>query len=207
MDLKTSYNVLGIDPQADESSAKHAYKAQVRRWHPDQFPEGTRLKATAEEQLKQINIAYTHIKADLAHRRHEPIGTPATESTQQSRNEPPQNDAPRRKRSERSWFDHLFDTLNAFAGVQPDDSSTTSGDQTHAKRRPTFRQVLDETAGGKPISSRKPSAPAGQHTRYSYAEVYKRYRRQGTTVGEVDAMQSKGPVEPVGRVRGIGRSR
>ena len=65
MDLITSYKILGIEPKADENSIKRAYKAQVRRWHPDQFAEGSGLKAEAEEQLKQINIAYARIKSHL----------------------------------------------------------------------------------------------------------------------------------------------
>ena len=66
MNLTTSFNTLGIGPDTDEAQAKRAYKAQVRRWHPDQFPEGSATKAGAEEQLKQINIAYARVKAHLA---------------------------------------------------------------------------------------------------------------------------------------------
>ena len=73
MDLTTSFKILGLDPQADEGTAKRAYKAQVRRWHPDQFPQGSSVKAGAEEQLKQINIAYARVKAHLALHRPDPI--------------------------------------------------------------------------------------------------------------------------------------
>ncbi|BBO67371.1 hypothetical protein DSCA_13010 [Desulfosarcina alkanivorans] len=208
MDLTTSLNILGLDPTADEASAKHAYKAQVRRWHPDQFPEGSPTKAGAEEQLKQINIAYARVKAHLAFVRPEPKAAPPP--PRQPQGSAPQNDNPGQKPEKRSWVDHLFDTLNAFGGNHDAKRDPAPADASHASRRKTFGQVLDEMAGGNISSrpgrpgrrSRKPGAVPSRS-----AGGYGGCRRRGGTVGAVGGAERPGPVRPVHRVRGIGRSR
>jgi hypothetical protein len=117
MDLKTSFNILGLDPQADEASAKRAYKAQVRRWHPDQFPEGSDTKAGAEEQLKQINIAYARVKEHTCPGvRPNPIVTATSPRNPFGGDHPGVTGTPGENAQKRSWVDHLFDALNAFAG-------------------------------------------------------------------------------------------
>jgi curved DNA-binding protein CbpA len=204
MDLKTSFNILGLDPEADEASAKRAYKAKVRRWHPDQFPEGSDTKDGAEEHLKQINIAYARVKAHVAGNRHAPGVTPR----------PPHSprDTARREATtdeqaeKRSWVDHLFDTLNAFAGKREGQPTEPAADQADAIRQKTFGQVLDEMAGGS-ISIKPKRQPGGPAAAQRRAAAYRRYRSRGSTVGGVGGTESPGPVKPVSRVRGIGRSR
>ena len=207
MDLTTSYKILGIDPQADEDSVKRAYKAQVRRWHPDQFPKDSSLKASAEEQLKQINIAYARVKTYLALHHPKPADKTAKTAPHSSPDDLPGHEAPSEQPPNRSWVDHLFDTLNAFAGNRADASQAPSKDQDKAKRKRSFEDVLGEMTGHMPPSNKKQGKTAGQYTRPSYAEIYKKYRRQGSSVEGVDSMESKGPVKPVSRVRGIGKSR
>jgi len=51
------YNVLGIQKGASEDEIKKAYRAAVKKYHPDSAPEGE--KAAAEEKFKEINEAYT----------------------------------------------------------------------------------------------------------------------------------------------------
>jgi hypothetical protein len=208
MDLKTSFNILGLDPQADEASAKRAYKAQVRRWHPDQFPEGSDTKSGAEEQLKQINIAYARVKAHVAGVRPNPGFTakPARDTT------PPGGDSPRREGTpgehaqKRSWVDHLFDTLNAFAGKRGGQPAEPAADNTDTIRRKTFGQVLDEMAGGS-ISAKPKRRPVGTPATRCRTAGCRRCRGRGSTVGGVGGTESPGPVKPVSRVRGIGRHR
>ena len=48
------WHVLGLDPGADTSTLKRAFRAQARRWHPDL--NGNDPKA--EEQFKLVNEAY-----------------------------------------------------------------------------------------------------------------------------------------------------
>ena len=202
MNLTTSFNILGIGPDTDEAQAKRAYKAQVRRWHPDQFPEGSATKAGAEEQLKQINIAYARVKAHLATHRPTPAAPPPPDQDTADRPEPTDE-----KSKRRSWVDHLFDTLNAFAGNRAAEPPSPPADETDSNRRKSFEQVLDEMASGglPPKKKRQPGDPAAAHRRA--ASGYRLYRRSGGTVGTVGSPESPGPVKPVGRVRGIGRSR
>lgn len=208
MDLTTSYKILGIDSKADKDHVKRAYKAQVRRWHPDQFPEGSSLKAAADEQLKQINIAYTRVKSHLS--RLGPAPSPharPTDAPHQPRKASNDNKAHHQQQTRRSWVDHLFDTLNAFAGNRGDHSQTAADDNANPKQSRSFEQVLDEMTGGKKPTEKPQKRTAGRHTRRNYAEIYKKYQRQSGSTAGVEPMESKGPVKPVSRVRGIGRSR
>jgi len=207
MNLTTSFKTLGIGPETDEAQAKRAYKAQVRRWHPDQFPEGSVTKAGAEEQLKQINIAYARVKAHLATHRPDPpvkvdAAPPPPDQGTADRPEPPDE-----KSKKRSWVDHLFDTLNAFAGNRAAEPPSPPADETDANRRKSFEQVLDEMAGGgiPPKQKRQPGNPDAPRRRA--ASGYRLYRRSEGAVGTVDSPESPGPVKPVDRIRGIGRSR
>ncbi len=207
MDLTTSFNILGIAPGTDEAQAKSAYKAQVRRWHPDQFPEGSPTKAGAEEQLKQINIAYARVKAHLAIHRPD-LGTTATASRTQPREDATGHPGkPGKKSKRRPWVDHLFDTLNAFSGGRSGGPSEPPAGETEANRRKTFGQVLDEMAGGGISPKQKPQPANTTAARRRTVSGYRRYRRTGGSVGAVGPSESAGPVKPVSRVRGIGRNR
>lgn len=202
MDLKTSFKILGLVPEADEALTKRAYKDQVRRWHPDQFPQGSVAKAGADEQLKQINIAYARVKAHLASRRPVP-GVTGADTT----SHPPRfNDTPGEKSKTRVWVDHLFEALNAFAGNHDGGPRDQPAAESDANRRKTFGQVLDEMAGGNiaPKPKRQSANPVGAARA---AAGYRRHRRRGSVVGAVGGTESPGPVKPVSRVRGIGRRR
>lgn len=208
MDLTTSYKILGLDPQVDEAGAKRAYKAQVRRWHPDQFPDGSSVKATAEEQLKQINIAYARVKAHLSLHRPAPIDTLGGAPPHRSSGGAPHRETSPRQKPQRSWVDHLFDALNAFTSLRGDDSRRSADDhQADPKPKRSFDQVLDEMTGGVNPSGGRSGKTTRQHARRRSPAAYGQYRRQGSRVEGVDPMESKGPVKPVGRVRGIGRNR
>ncbi len=204
MDVKTSYEILEVDFQADEGTIKKAYKIQVRRWHPDRFPQGAPNKAEAEERLKQINIAYARIKEHLALHRTEPAGPSSTPSEKPSSRDFATDKASSEKSAGRSWADHLFDALNAFAGSRADTSQTSSGNRDKARKKRSFEDVLGEMTGKRPPSGKKPNRSEFQQR---HATLRQKYRGQGGRVGKVEPMQDKGPVKPVGRVRGIGRSR
>jgi DnaJ-class molecular chaperone len=207
MNLTTSFNTLGIGPETDEAQAKRAYKAQVRRWHPDQFPEGSATKAGAEEQLKQINIAYARVKAHLAMHRPDPTVAAAATTPHPGQGSADRHDPPGEKTKNRSWVDHLFDALNAYAGNRAGEPAAPPDDETDTNRRKTFEQVLDEMAGSgiSPKQKCQPSNPAAARRRA--ASGHRLYGRKGVTVGKVGSSESPGPVKPVGRVRGIGRNR
>jgi len=207
MNLATSFKTLGIGPEADEAQAKRAYKAQVRRWHPDQFPEGSATKAGAEEQLKQINIAYARVKAHLAMHRPDPTVSASATPPYPGQGRTDRHEPPGGNSKKRSWVDHLFDALNAYAGNRAGEPSAPPDGETDTNRRKTFEQVLDEMAGGgiPPKPRRRPGKPAAAGRRS--ASGYRHYGRKGATMGTVGGSESPGPVKPVGRVRGIGRNR
>jgi curved DNA-binding protein len=57
--------VLGLDPGADPSTLKRAFRAQARRWHPDLNGNDPH----AEEQFKAVNEAYA-VLSDPSRRQH-----------------------------------------------------------------------------------------------------------------------------------------
>ncbi|MBR6045340.1 MAG: DnaJ domain-containing protein [Ruminococcus sp.] len=59
---KDPYQVLGISPNASMDEVKAAYKALVRKYHPDQYQDNP-LSEFAEEKMAEINAAYDEIVA------------------------------------------------------------------------------------------------------------------------------------------------
>jgi len=53
------YLILGLEPGASLREVKVAYRALVKKWHPDQFHHDPHLQQLAEDKLKEINQAYT----------------------------------------------------------------------------------------------------------------------------------------------------
>src|SRR6516164_4388602 len=53
------YLILGLEPGASVREVKAAYRALVKKWHPDQFHHDPHLQHLAEDKLKEINQAYT----------------------------------------------------------------------------------------------------------------------------------------------------
>lgn len=51
------YEVLGVSPNDDEETIKKAYRALVKKYHPDRYA-NTPLAEEANEKLKEINRAY-----------------------------------------------------------------------------------------------------------------------------------------------------
>jgi hypothetical protein len=208
MNLAASFNLLNLSRRADQAQAKKAYKAQVRRWHPDQFPEGSATKAKAEERLKQVNLAYARIKAHLAASR----PTPGIDVTAAPCHQPKQDAAGNRPHNEdsanhRSWINHLFNTLNRVAGMCSDKPSRSAPGMSVSEPAKRFQQVLDEMAGGSFPSDAVHQVGAADVCVRRTAADYRRYRRSGAAIGAVGGADHPGPVKPVNRVRGIGRSR
>ena len=48
---------LGLNINATEEDIKKAYRSLVKKYHPDQFPEGSLEQKQAEEKMKEINAA------------------------------------------------------------------------------------------------------------------------------------------------------
>lgn len=58
--MKNPYEVLGVSPSASEEEIKSAYKALVKKYHPDQYQDSP-LSDVAEEKMAEINDAYDTI--------------------------------------------------------------------------------------------------------------------------------------------------
>jgi hypothetical protein len=57
------YQILEIEPGASQTEVKQAYRDLTLVWHPDRFFDNPRLRLKAEEKLKQLNSAYSFLKA------------------------------------------------------------------------------------------------------------------------------------------------
>ena len=55
------YKVLGVTRDASDEAVKDAYRALVKKYHPDNYQEG-HIKELVEEKMKEINEAYEEIQ-------------------------------------------------------------------------------------------------------------------------------------------------
>jgi len=61
-DLKNAYAVLNIPYETPAPLIKKAYRALVKKLHPDLFPCGSQEQITATKQIQEINVAYDKIR-------------------------------------------------------------------------------------------------------------------------------------------------
>jgi hypothetical protein len=54
--------VLGLGPSATAQAIKEAYRDLVKVWHPDRFGSDARLRAKAQEKLKDVNAAFEQLR-------------------------------------------------------------------------------------------------------------------------------------------------
>ena len=55
------YKILGVSPAATDDEIKDAYRALVRKYHPDKYA-NTDLAEMATEKMKEVNAAYEEIQ-------------------------------------------------------------------------------------------------------------------------------------------------
>jgi PEGA domain-containing protein/DnaJ-like protein len=60
--FEQSLRVLGLAPGATEQAIKEAYRDLVKVWHPDRFGSDARLRAKAQERLKEVNAAFAKLR-------------------------------------------------------------------------------------------------------------------------------------------------
>ncbi len=61
-DILLYYKLLHIQPGATQDEIKQAYRTQVKLWHPDRFPDNLKKRQEAEKHIKELNIAYEHLR-------------------------------------------------------------------------------------------------------------------------------------------------
>jgi curved DNA-binding protein CbpA len=66
VDLKQSFEILELNPDASTDEVQQAYKDLVNIWHPDRFATNPRLRRKAETKLKEINRAYAMVNSFLS---------------------------------------------------------------------------------------------------------------------------------------------
>lgn len=64
--FKDYYTILGINHPSDEKEIKSAYRKQALKWHPDR-----NIGRSTEEQMKDINEAYTILINPISKERYE----------------------------------------------------------------------------------------------------------------------------------------
>ena len=60
--MENPYIILGVDENSSFEEIKRAYMNRVRVVHPDRFEQGSAGWHSANEMLKELNIAYSMLK-------------------------------------------------------------------------------------------------------------------------------------------------
>ena len=80
--IERALELLGLGPEATPEDVKQAYRDLVKVWHPDRFPNDSRLRSKAEEKLKDINEAYQTLQGYSPHSRPRTSRGPAAAGSQ-----------------------------------------------------------------------------------------------------------------------------
>jgi preprotein translocase subunit Sec63 len=64
-EINRCYRTLELEPGASLEQVKQAWHELAKVWHPDRFPNDTKLQRKAQERLKGINGAYEILKQYL----------------------------------------------------------------------------------------------------------------------------------------------
>ena len=60
--MKDPYTILGVKRDATDDEVKSAYRALVRKYHPDNYADDNPLKELATEKMQEVNEAYDEIQ-------------------------------------------------------------------------------------------------------------------------------------------------
>ena len=60
--MRDPYSILGVKRDATDEEIKNAYRALVRKYHPDNYADDNPLKDLATEKMQEINEAYDEIQ-------------------------------------------------------------------------------------------------------------------------------------------------
>jgi hypothetical protein len=71
-DIIPYYRTLGLNPGAEATEIRAAYRKMVQQWHPDLFKPGSPMQTTAEDITKEINEAYDQLYRKKLYRNFSP---------------------------------------------------------------------------------------------------------------------------------------
>jgi hypothetical protein len=159
------YAALGVTPDTDWKTLRTAYKRLIGRWHPDRFLSDATRKEVAEEQCKQITLAYETLKKyRLEHGVLPPLVSDAAIAE------------PRRPAPD-PFSDH------APPSVSPERVREATTDRAPARRRHRTAIVLAVLAAAIFLFDRDFEVPPSSRTRESGGITV------GSTLGEVYSIQ------------------
>jgi curved DNA-binding protein CbpA len=61
-DILTCFAILEVESEASFKEVQSAYREMAKVWHPDRFPNDSKLQSKGQEKLKQINHAYKKLQ-------------------------------------------------------------------------------------------------------------------------------------------------
>jgi len=219
MNMNRDFETFGLDSTASMEEVRSVYKKLVKTWHPDQFPTDSHLKDTAEEKIKQINSAYGRIKSFLKYS-NERVSQNRPETGKQSRYYPFQ-----KKMSGGNVFRCIFGMLSEGldrifdpekiqkkaeqSGREGDSLVRRFARSSHLRKNDSetdsdsFENILNRKLHTKASHGLKvePIQPKSGKRNGRPGLRRSGYVRRTSNAGPIS------PIQPVSRVRGIGKDR
>jgi len=63
---KAPHEVLGVSPSATDAEIEHAYKEQIKEYHPDRVHGlGKEIRDVAQRKTQELNLAYETLKKEF----------------------------------------------------------------------------------------------------------------------------------------------
>jgi DnaJ-class molecular chaperone len=199
MNIQTALQYLNLETATNKDQIHHAYRCQVKRWHPDQFAHEPAIHSLAEERLKGINQAYLVLKEHIKK------NPPTNETNDQKKSKPVnKKQATRQQKPDdfSRWKQWFRSTVHKWRSNQnqPASSGTCQEKprQTRKKNRSGFESILRAAAQNPNRSFAGKRIGAGTLKHPSH---YKR-RSQNT---RIEGFTSPSPITPISPISKINR--
>jgi curved DNA-binding protein CbpA len=201
VDLKQSFEILELNPDASADEVQQAYKDLVNIWHPDRFATNPRLRRKAETKLKEINRAYAMVNSFLS------SGPDALEATQKQQYKEPR--ATEQAEAQRDTADYEAESKTTTEAVVEAGTFAVLNLWSYLStrlRRVIAEQVRAFKEGAQPEQqgpTRRQARPTGRGQRKGSGSGRGRGPRAGRSGGKGKASgRGKGPGGGRGRGKG-----